>query len=327
MKIRNRIIAAGAAALFGLLSFASVPLYAYPAKPIKLIVPYTPGGAADQLARVLGNRLGKDLGQAVIVENKPGANTAIGAQHVAQAAPDGYTIFLASSASMVLNPLLYSKLAYNPERDLAPVSLLTTLPLVMVVNPSMPVKTVGEFVNLAKSQPGKINFASVGTGNPLHLAGELFKMEAGVDMTHVPYNGSAPALTAVMSGEVHTFFDVVSTSVPLIRSGKLRGLAVTTSERLKALPDLPTIAEAGYPRYEASTWFGIAVPKKTPPDVVATLNAAINRILEDKSFRDQFEGLGLVVHMPNKPNEALGFIHRDREKWGAVVKEKQITLD
>jgi tripartite-type tricarboxylate transporter receptor subunit TctC len=327
MKIRNRIIAAGAAALFGLLSFVSAPLHAYPTKPIRLIVPYTPGGAADQLARVLGNRLGKDLGQPVIIENKPGANTAIGAQHVAQAAPDGYTIFLASSASMVLNPLLYSKLTYNPERDLAPVSLLTTLPLVMIVNPAVPAKTVGEFVNLAKSQPGKINFASVGTGNPLHLAGELFKMEAGIDMIHVPYSGSAPALTAVMSGEVHTFFDVVSTSLPLIKTGKVRGLAVTTSERLKVLPDLPTVAEVGYPRYEASTWFGVAVPKNTPSDVVETLNAAINKTLKDKSFRDQFESLGLVVHMPNKPNEVSSFIQRDREKWGALIKAKQISLD
>jgi len=328
MKFQRPCITSIIYSMIAALAFASAPLQAYPDKPVKLVVPYPPGGATDIVGRLLAEQLRKDLGQPVIVENKPGANTAIGAAQVAAAPADGYTILLASSASLVLNPLLYRKLAYDPERDLTPVARLAGAPLVMVVNPTVvSAKTLGEFVSYAKSRPVSLSYASVGIGNPIHLATEKFKTESGVDLLHVPYNGSAPALLALMSGDVQVFFDVVSTSLPHIRSGKLRALGVTTRERMKVLPDVPTIAESGYPGYEAAAWYAIAVPKKTPPEVVAQLNASINKILADRAFRDQLENLGLVVYAPNTLREFAEFIAKEHVAWQKLIKDKQISLD
>ena len=299
---------------------------AYPTKPLKLVVPYPPGGSTDQLARAVADRLGQALGQPVIVENKPGANTIIGAETVAKAPPDGYTMFVGSSASLAVNPLLYEKLPYDPKRDFAGVSLLATSPLVMVVHPSLPAKTVKEFVELAKSKPGSLNFASVGNGNPLHLAGELFKSMTGVDMTHVPYNGSAPALTALLGGQVQVMYDVVLSSQPHIKAGKLRAVALTGAKRVPILADVPTVAESGYPGYESGIWFALVVPKATSAAIVQRLNAEVNRILRQPEMKARFDDLALEL-IPSTPEEVGNFTDREQAKWSKMVKDLNIKLD
>lgn len=299
---------------------------AYPTKPLKLVVPYPPGGSTDQLARAVADRLGQALGQPVIVENKPGANTIIGAETVAKAPPDGYTMFVGSSASLAVNPLLYEKLPYDPKRDFAGVSLLAASPLVMVVHPSLPAKTVKEFVELAKSKPGSLNFASVGNGNPLHLAGELFKSMTGVEMTHVPYNGSAPALTALLGGQVQVMYDVVLSSQPHIKAGKLRAVALTGAKRVPILPDVPTVAESGYPGYESGIWFALVVPKATSAAIVQRLNAEVNRILRQPEMKARFDDLALEL-IPSTPEEVGNFTDREQAKWSKMVKDLNIKLD
>ena len=299
---------------------------AYPTKPLRLVVPYPPGGSTDQLARAVADRLGQALGQPVIVENKPGANTIIGAETVAKAPPDGYTMFVGSSASLAVNPLLYEKLPYDPKRDFAGVSLLATSPLVMVVHPSLPAKTVKEFVELAKSKPGSLNFASVGNGNPLHLAGELFKSMTGVDMTHVPYNGSAPALTALLGGQVQVMYDVVLSSQPHIKAGKLRAVALTGAKRVPILADVPTVAESGYPGYESGIWFALVVPKATSAAIVQRLNAEVNRILRQPEMKARFDDLALEL-IPSTPEEVGHFTDREQAKWSKMVKDLNIKLD
>jgi tripartite-type tricarboxylate transporter receptor subunit TctC len=298
----------------------------FPTKPLKLVVPYAPGGSTDQLARAVADRLGQGLGQPVIVENKPGANTIIGAEAVAKALPDGYTMFVGSSASLAVNPLLYEKLPYDPKRDFAGVSLLAASPLVMVVPSSLPAKTVKEFVELAKAKPGSLNFASVGNGNPLHLAGELFKSMTGADMTHVPYNGSAPALAALLGGQVQVMYDVVLSSQPHIKSGRLRAIALTGTKRVPILPDVPTIAESGYPGYEAGIWFALVVPKATPAAIVQRLNAEVNRILRQPEMKARFDDLSLEL-MPSTPEEVGNFTEREQARWAKLVKDLNIRLD
>jgi tripartite-type tricarboxylate transporter receptor subunit TctC len=298
----------------------------YPTKPLKLIVPYAPGGSTDQLARAVAERLGQALGQPVVVENKPGANTIIGAEAAAKAAPDGYTLFVGSSASLAVNRLLYEKLPYDPKHDFAGVTLLAQSPLVMEVNPSVPAKTVKEFVELAKAKPGSINFASVGKGNPLHLAGELFNSMAGVDTIHVPYNGSAPALTALLGGQVQLMYDVILTSQPHIKAGKLRAIAVTGAKRVSILPDVPTIAESGYPGFEAGIWFAMVVPKATPAPIVQRLNAETTKILHQPEMKARFDRLALEL-IPSTPDEVLQFADHEQARWARVIKEKNIRLD
>jgi tripartite-type tricarboxylate transporter receptor subunit TctC len=321
MRILACLAVAGA-----LCASTAVVAQAYPTKPLKLVVPYAPGGSTDQLARAVAERLGQALGQAVVVENKPGANTIIGADAVAKAPPDGYTMFVGSSASLAVNPLLYEKLPYDPKRDFAGISLLASSPLVMVVLSSLPAKTVKEFVELAKAKPGSLNFASVGNGNPLHLAGELFKSMTGADMTHVPYNGSAPALTALLGGQVQVMYDVVLSSQPHIKAGRLRAIALTGSKRVPILPDVPTIAESGYPGYEAGIWFALVVPKATPAAIVQRLNAEVNRILRQPEMRARFDDLALEL-IPSTPEEVGNFTEREQARWAKLVKDLNIRLD
>ena len=298
----------------------------FPSKPLKLVVPYAAGGSTDQLARAIAEPLGRALGQPVVVENKPGGNTIIGADAVAKSAPDGYTLFMGSSASLAVNPLLYSKLPYDPVADFAGVSMLAASPLVMVVPASLPVTNVKEFVELAKRKPDAINFASVGNGNPLHLAGELFKVATGIEMTHVPYNGSAPALTALMGNQVQVMFDVVLTSNPHIQSGKLRALALTGTNRLALLPNVPTIAGSGYPGYEAGIWFAMVTPKATPPAIVARLNAEVTKILAQPDMKARFDGLALEL-IPGPSEEVAKYAQREQARWGRLIREKGIRLE
>ena len=315
-----------AAAMAASLCASAAHAQGYPSRPLRLIVPYAPGGSTDQLARAVAERLGQGLGQPVIVENRPGANTIVGAEAAARAAPDGYTLFVGSSASLAVNRLLYDRLPYDATRDFAGVSMLARSPLVMEVNASVPAKTVKAFVELARAKPGSINFASVGNGNPLHLAGVLFDKVAGIETVHVPFNGSAPALTALIGGHVQLMYDVILTSQPHIRSGKLRALAVTGTKRVPILPDVPTVAESGYPGYEAGIWFALVVPKATPEAIVRRLNAETTKLLAQPDMRKRFDGLALEL-TPSGPEDVQRFTLQEQARWARVIREKGIRLE
>ena len=298
-----------------------------PDKPIRLIVPYAPGGSADALGRALAELMRKDLGQVVIVENKPGANTAIGAQALAAAPADGTTLLLATAATVVLNPLLSPKLGYDPVRDFAAVARVADTPIVIDVRLDAAPRTLADLMALAKSQPGKVDYGSTGVGSSLHLAGELLQSETGTQMLHVPYKGSAPALNGLLGGEIQVLFDGIGSSMPLIKGGKLRALAVTSAQRLPALPDVPTVAESGYPKFEVTTWYGVMAPAKTPEALMDRLNTAIVRATADKAFREQFEALGLIMPPPMKPREFSAYISSESARWAPLIKAKNITLD
>lgn len=298
---------------------------AWPTRPLRLVCPYAPGGTTDQLARAIAELLARALGQPVLVENRAGANTIIGTQAVAQSAADGQTLLMASGASMVLNPLLYRRLPYDAARDLTTLAVMVETPLVMVVPATLPVRDVADFVALARRQP--VNFASVGVGNPIHLAAELFRAAAGIEMQNVVYPGSAPALTALLAGDVQVIFDVVLTALPFIRDGRLRALAVTTAARLPVLPDLPTVAETGYPGYEATTWFGVAAPRGLAPDVEARLRSALATVQTDPGFQARFGALGLVMLAPAEPQAIEAGLAREAARWGSVIHARGIVLE
>ncbi|WP_454752469.1 Bug family tripartite tricarboxylate transporter substrate binding protein [Cupriavidus necator] len=300
---------------------------AYPDRPIKLVVPYTPGGSTDQFGRALADGMSRQLGQTVVVENRPGAATMIGTNSVARAPADGYTMVLATNGSMVLNPMLYKKITYDPSKDFKIFTIGAEVPLVVVTNTQVPASNIREFAAYAKSAGGKLNYASVGLGNALQLATEMLKTELGIHVTHVPYNGSAPALAALLANDVQLMVDVVSTSLPHIKGGKLKALAVTGRTRLDVLPNVPTVAESGYPNFQAATWFGLAVPAQTPADAVARLQAAASHVLKDPQFRSTFNALGLIVQPPRSQAEIDRYIEADREHWGKVIRANNITLD
>ncbi|UXC36350.1 tripartite tricarboxylate transporter substrate binding protein [Cupriavidus gilardii] len=311
------------AAMFGAVTAAGA---AYPDRPIKLIVPYTPGGSTDQFGRALAEGMSKVLKQAVVVDNKPGAATMIGTNLVARAPADGYTVGFATNGSMVLNPMLYKKITYDPPKDFKIFSIGAEVPLVVVTNTQVPANNIREFASYAKSQGGKLNYSSVGLGNALQLATEMLKTELGIELTHVPYNGSAPALAALLANDVQLMVDVVSTSLPHIKAGKLKALAVTSRNRLDVLPNVPTVAES-YPNFQAATWFGLAVPAQTPPEAVEKLRAAADQTLRDPQFRATFNGLGLQVLQPMSQAEIDRYVAADREHWGKVIRAKNISLD
>src|SRR3954454_16437409 len=299
----------------------------YPVRPIKLVVPYAAGGPTDVLGRMIGDYLSRDLKQTVVVENKAGAQGAIGAEVVARAEPDGYTLFFTAASIVVLNPQLYKKLPYDPAKDFRMLAIVTDLPVLMEVHPSVPAKTVAEFVAYAKQNPGKLNFGSAGTGGTIPLAGEMFKQIAGVDMVHVPYKGAGPALTDLLSGNIQVMFDTLSTALPPVKSGLLRPLAVSSAQRSPDLPDVPTIAESGYPDYVVSVWYGIAAPAKLPEDVAQKISASLNRALNDDAFRASLEKIGFPVFRPRSPAEIAEFIDADRARWSKVIKAQNISLD
>jgi tripartite-type tricarboxylate transporter receptor subunit TctC len=298
----------------------------YPARPIKLVVPYAAGGPTDVLGRLVGEYLGRDLKQAVFVENKAGAQGAIGADAVARSEPDGYTLFVTAASIIVLNPMLYKKLPYDP-KDFRMLALVTDLPVVMEVHPSVPAKTVAEFVAYARQNPGKINFGSAGTGGTIHLAGEMFKQIAGIEMTHVPYKGAGPALTDLLSGNIQVMFDTLSTALPPVKSGMVRALGVSSAERSPDLPEVPTIAESGYPDYRVSVWYGIAAPAKLPDDVAQKIGASLDRALNDDAFRASLEKIGFPVFRPRSAAAIAEFIDADRARWSGVIKAQNISLD
>src|SRR5450755_1759390 len=299
----------------------------FPTRPIKLVVPYAAGGPTDIFGRLVAEYLGKDLKQAVFVENKGGAQGAIAAEMVARSDPDGYTLFGTSGSVIILNPLLYKKLSYDPVKDLRMLALVTETPVVLCVHPSVPAKTVAEFVAYAKQNPGKLNFGSSGTGSFTHLAAEMFKQMAGIEMTHVAYKGAAPALTDVMAGNIQLMFESVSLALPQVRSGLLRPLGVSSTRRISDLPDVPTIAESGYPEYFVSVWNGVAVPADLPDDVTRVLTNSLDRVMNDPVFRASLEKVGYTALRPRSAAAITEFIDTDRTRWSGVIKAQNISLD
>ncbi|MFA5915400.1 MAG: tripartite tricarboxylate transporter substrate binding protein, partial [Burkholderiales bacterium] len=300
---------------------------AYPAKPIHLVVPYPAGGPLDIMARAIGQKLTEAWKQPVIVDNRAGAGGNIGADAVAKAAPDGYTLLMGAVATHAINPVLYSKIPYDPIKDFAPVALVAQVPNILVVNPSVPAKSVRELIELARAKPGSLNFASGSTGSTGHLAGELFNTMAGVKMVHIPYKGAAPATTDLLSGQVQLMFDNLASALPNVKAGKLRALAVTTLKRSPAVPDLPTIAESGLPGFDLTTWFGLFVPAGTPPEIVAKLNAEVVRALNAKDMRERLEKMGTEPPADNTPEHFAAFVRSEAAKYAKVVKASGARVD
>jgi tripartite-type tricarboxylate transporter receptor subunit TctC len=289
----------------------------YPTRPIHMVVGFAAGGGADIMARLIGQALGERLGQQIIVDNRPGAGTNIGTEVVVKAAPDGYTLLLVNSPAAI-NTTLYDNLSFDFIRDIAPVACIGRVPLVMVVNPSLPAKTIPEFITYAKANPGKVNMGSGGNGAPDHMSGELFKAMAGVGILHVPYRGVAPAIADLLGGQVQVIFGTMPAVIALVRSGQLRALAVTTTTRSAELPDVPTIGEF-VPGYEASQWYGIGAPKNTPPEVIERLNRETNAVLADPKMKARLAELGVSV-LSGSPADFGKLIVDETAKWAKVVK-------
>ena len=298
----------------------------YPNRPVRIIVPFAPGGSTDVVARVLADKLGAELKQSFIVENRAGAGGNIGADVVAKSPPDGYMLLMGTTGVLAINRYLYKDMSFDPDRDLAPVSYTSLITNILVVNPQVPVKTVPELLALARAKPGALTFASSGAGSSTHLSAELFKSMAGVDILHVPYKGSSQALIDVMAGQVTMLFDNAPSSIPFIEQGKLRAIAVTSTKRLPNLPDVPTIDEAGVKGYESLSWSGIMAPAGTPRRVIDRLNAAIEKILRDPEVKQRFAGLG-VEPVGGPPEAFARHIRAESEKWSRVVKTANITLN
>jgi tripartite-type tricarboxylate transporter receptor subunit TctC len=305
----------------GAVAFAAISRSAraqiYPTRPVRIIVGFPAGGPSDITARLIAQWLSERLGQEFVVENRPGAASNIASEAALRAPPDGYTLLLVTSTNAV-NATFYEHLSFNFMSDITPVAGIIRVPFVMEINPSIPAKTVPEFIAYAKANPGKINMASGGIGTSVHIAGELFKMMAGVSLVHVPYRGSAPALTDMISGQVHVMFDILTSSIQHIRSGALRALAVTSASRSEALPDLPTVGDF-LPGYEATAWYGIAAPKNTPREIVDKLNNEINAGLADPKIKARFADLASTV-IPGSPTDFERLVGEEIEKWGKVVK-------
>ncbi len=315
-------LAAGAAALPVVSRIASAQ--AYPTRPVRIIVGFPAGGGADIVARLIGQWLSERLGQPFIIENRPGAASNLGAEAVVRAPADGYTLLVVTSTNAI-NATFYDKLNFNLIRDIAPVAGLTRDFLVMVVNPSVPVKTVPELIDYAKANPSKLSMASAGNGSGQHVAGELFKMMTGVDMVHVPYRGSAPALTDLLAGQVQVTFEIMTASIEYIRAGKLRALAVTSAMRLEALPAVPSVSEF-VPGYETSNFRGVGAPKNTPAEIIDKLNKEINAGLADPKIKARIADLGAAV-LPMSPDEFGKLIAQETEKWGKVIRTANIKAE
>ena len=311
------------AALVGLLALVAATAVAtaadYPDRPVTLVVGFPPGGASDILARIITDKLGSLLGQPFIVDNRPGAGGNIAGEVVAHAAPDGYTLLLGNNAILATNVTLYSKTGFDPQNDFAPITLIGTQANVLVVNNNLPAHSLAELIALAKANPGKLNFASSGYGLAAHLAGELFKAQAHIDIVHVPYKGSAPALEDVIAGQDQMMFATTSGVMGFLKNGQVRPLAVTTLKRTAALPDIPTMDEAGLPGFEATTWHGLVAPAGTPPDIIDTLHRAVVETLKDPDVQQRLAALGVDV-APDSPDEFAAYIKAEIPKWAAIIK-------
>ena len=294
---------------------------AYPTRQITIVVPFAPGGSVDFIGRILAQKLSERLGRPVIVENQPGAGSATGALAVSKAAPDGYTLLLAPSGTFAINPTLYKQLSYDPAKDLVPVALVVRDPLLLVVNPTLPVKSVADLVKLAKEKPGQLSFASPGAGTSLHLLGEFLKSTAGIQMVHVPYRGGAPAMQDVIAGQVHLMFADPATGVPQVQAGKVRALGVSSATRLPTAPDIPTVAEAGLPGFEMVSWQLIAAPAGTPSAIVAKLNAELKAVMAEPDVQKRLVDRGQIPVVSPSPQELKAFVTTETGRWGKIVRE------
>lgn len=324
---RRLLAAAGAALCLATPAFAQAqaPAPVYPTKPVKLVVPYPPGGPTDIVARLVAQKLSDAMGQQFVIDNRPGAGGNPGAELVARSPADGYTLVVATTAHAI-NPSLFKNLGYSLSKDFAPVSQLTSGPLVIVANPQLPAKNVAELIALAKAKPGELNFASSGNGQSTHLSAELFAAMAGVKMNHIPYKGSAPALTDTMGGQTQLMFDTMLSAMPHVKAGKLKALAVTSATRSPVAPDLPTVAESGLPGYEAIAWNGLLAPAGTPPEVLARLSAELKKVLAAPDVKEKFEAQGFAASW-NSPEDFGRFMSTEVDKWAKVVKVSGAKVD
>ncbi|BFO53468.1 tripartite tricarboxylate transporter substrate binding protein [Acidovorax sacchari] len=321
--------ATAAAALAGVLPAPahaqSADAAAWPSKPIRWVVPFPPGGAMDVIARTLGERAGRTLGQPFVIENRPGAGGNIGADAVAKSPADGYTIMI-TSIGMATNKALYARLSYDPVKDFAPVSLLAIVPNVLVVHANSPDKTVADVIAHAGREPGKLTYASAGNGTSIHLAGEVFASMARLNLLHVPYKGSGPAMTDMLGGQVDLMFDSITSAAPHIQSGKLRALGVTSAKRSATLPGVPTIAEAGVPGYEVSPWFAVFAPAGTPAPIVQKLNAALLDAMKQPETKARFDAIG-AEPIGSTPAQLAAHLDKEMARWGALIKDRNIRMD
>jgi tripartite-type tricarboxylate transporter receptor subunit TctC len=321
-RFKSRLLVLAAALGLTLAAHAQ----SFPSKPIRLICPFPPGGAVDIASRAIAAELSKNLGQTVTVDNKPGAGGNIGGAETARSAPDGYTIFMTTSGISAINPFLYAKMPFDPMKDLLPVSALVSLNNVLVVHPSVKANSVSELIALAKAQPGAITYASSGSGTSIHMSGEMLKHLAGINMTHIPYKGSAPALTDLMGGQVMVMLDNIPSALPHIKSGKLRALATTGAKRDALLPELPTLAEAGVTGYESGVWFGLAVPAGTPREIVAKLNAEAVKGTKAPEFAKRMTELGYNI-IGSSPEQMGDMLRHEVTRWGPIVKASGAKAD
>lgn len=298
----------------------------FPNRPLRLIVPFPPGGSTDTLARLVAQRLGDTLGQPVVIDNKPGAGGNIGMDLGAKAAPDGYTLFLTSTSTIAVNPTLYAKLPFDPDKDIAPVVLLSYVPNILVVNAAFPAHNVAELIALLKANPGKYNFASPGNGNSSHLAAEMFKSAAGVSMTHIPYKGDVPAITDLMAGQVQVMFMTSLVAATFLQDKRLRALAIAGPNRLASLPDVPTVAEAGLKGFDASAWFGISTQSAVPSAAVTRINDALNQVLQMPEIKQRIASADMIVG-GGSPQQYAELIARERVKWGEIVRRSGARVD
>ncbi|HET9337660.1 MAG TPA: tripartite tricarboxylate transporter substrate binding protein [Casimicrobiaceae bacterium] len=316
---------AAAALAFGAL-VAPAAAQGFPSKPVKLVIPFPPGGSLDNVGRLLAQKLSEAWGQQVVIENKPGAGGNIGADAVAKSPPDGYTVVMGALSTHAVNPSLYKTMPYDAVRDFAPLSLVAITPNVLIVKAGMPIASVKDLVAYAKANPGKTNFGSGSNGSAGHLAGELFKLETGTDVMHIPYKGGAPALQALLAGDTQFMFDNLANAMAQVKGGTVRAIAVTTAQRSKLAPDLPTMAEAGLPGFDISTWFGLMAPAGTPPEVVARWNEGIVKALNSPDVREKMLAQG-AEPAPMTPTEFAAFIARERDKYARIVKASGAKVD
>jgi tripartite-type tricarboxylate transporter receptor subunit TctC len=298
----------------------------WPTRPIRFIVPFAPGGGGDVVGRIIGQRMSEQLGKPLVIDNRAGGGGTLGCELAAKAAPDGYTLLLGNVGPIAVGPALYPKLAYDPVRDFAPVTMIASFPNLLVANPGLPFKTVPELVAYAKSRPGTLNFASAGAGTSTHLAGELFKSVAGIDVVHVPYKGGAAAMTDIIAGQVAYYFGTMPSSMPLAKAGKLRALAVTSLTRSPAAPEVPTIAESGYPKFETAAWYGLMFPTGTPREIVARTNAATMVVLALPDIRERLVHEGSEP-LGSTPAQFGAYIKAEIAKWSGVVKAAHLKAD
>jgi tripartite-type tricarboxylate transporter receptor subunit TctC len=314
------------ASLFLAFACAAAQAQSYPSKPVRLVVPFPPSGGNDAFARIVAQKLSEAWKQPALVENRPGAGGSVGTEFVAKSTPDGYTLLLGHTGTLAINPVLYTKLGYETLRDFAPISPLASAPLVLVVHPNSSIRSVGDLLAQARSKPGEINYASSGSGTGSHLSGELLQSLGGVKLTHVPYKGTAQAMTDVLGGQVPMMFSVISPALPQIRAGKLRAVAVTSERRMPQLPDVPTVAESGLPGYESTLAYGILAPRGTPAPVLAEIHAQIARITATREFRERVDFEGAVV-LEGTPAEYAALIRAQSEKWGKVIREAGVKAE